>query len=128
MDKSWDYDEGEAERRKGKALQDGYRQRAFLMTKIDGRTSQSATEQLEESLKRLKTDRRKKQGRPAGCRDIFTSPQPNLLPVGDGGDVYLLSQPRSKGGFSPNGSEVMEGPGSRRIGVSMRDDGVLHRR
>jgi predicted aldo/keto reductase-like oxidoreductase len=56
MDNSWDYDEGEAERRMGKALQDGYRQRAFLMTKIDGRTSQSATEQLEESLKRLKTD------------------------------------------------------------------------
>lgn len=56
MDNSWDYSEGEAERRMGKALADGYRQRAFLMTKIDGRTGKSATEQLEESLRRLKTD------------------------------------------------------------------------
>ena len=56
MDNSWDYTEGEAERRMGKALADGYRQRAFLMTKIDGRTMKSATKQLEESLRRLKTD------------------------------------------------------------------------
>lgn len=57
LDNSWDYNEGESERRMGKALkQDGYRQRAFLMTKIDGRTRESATGQLEESLKRLQTD------------------------------------------------------------------------
>jgi predicted aldo/keto reductase-like oxidoreductase len=56
LDNSWDYNEGEAERRMGEALQDGYRRRAFLMTKIDGRTAKSATRQLEESLRRLKTD------------------------------------------------------------------------
>ncbi len=57
LDNSWDYNEGESERRMGKALkQDGYRQRAFLMTKIDGRTKQSAAKQIDESLKRLQTD------------------------------------------------------------------------
>src|SRR5436853_7939554 len=40
MDNSWDYNDGESERRMGKALADGYRERAFLMTKIDGRTKQ----------------------------------------------------------------------------------------
>jgi predicted aldo/keto reductase-like oxidoreductase len=37
-------------------LRDGYRQRAFLMTKIDGQTKKAATTQLEESLRRLQTD------------------------------------------------------------------------
>jgi predicted aldo/keto reductase-like oxidoreductase len=41
----------------GKALRDGYRQRAFLMTKLDGRTKETARAQLEQSLRRLQTDR-----------------------------------------------------------------------
>ena len=56
MDNCWDYNEGASELRMGKALRDGYRERAFLMTKIDGRTRQEATKQLDESLKRLQTD------------------------------------------------------------------------
>ena len=56
LDNCWDYNGGESEVRMGKALRDGYRQRAFLMTKIDGRTRKAATEQLEESLRRLQTD------------------------------------------------------------------------
>jgi predicted aldo/keto reductase-like oxidoreductase len=56
MDNSWDYNNGESEIRMGKALQDGYRQKAFLMTKLDGRTKESATKQLDESLRRLQTD------------------------------------------------------------------------
>jgi aryl-alcohol dehydrogenase-like predicted oxidoreductase len=57
MDNSWDYHEGGSEIRMGKALRDGYREKAFLMTKIDGRTKQSAARQIEESLNRLQTDR-----------------------------------------------------------------------
>jgi predicted aldo/keto reductase-like oxidoreductase len=56
MDNCWDYHDGDSEVRMGKALRDGYRQRAFLMTKIDGRTKQAAAQQLEESLRRLQTD------------------------------------------------------------------------
>jgi uncharacterized protein len=56
MDNSWDYSDGKSEERMGKALRDGYREKAFLMTKIDGRTRQSAAQQLDESLRRLQTD------------------------------------------------------------------------
>jgi aryl-alcohol dehydrogenase-like predicted oxidoreductase len=57
MDNSWDYNEGSSEIRMGRALRDGYRDRAFLMTKIDGRSKREATRQLDESLRRLQTDR-----------------------------------------------------------------------
>jgi aryl-alcohol dehydrogenase-like predicted oxidoreductase len=57
MDNSWDYNDGESERRMGKALRDGYRDRVFLMTKIDGRSKREAARQLDESLRRLRTDR-----------------------------------------------------------------------
>lgn len=56
MDNSWDYNEGESEKRMGKALREGYREKVFLMTKIDGRTKKEATRQIEQSLKRLKVD------------------------------------------------------------------------
>jgi aryl-alcohol dehydrogenase-like predicted oxidoreductase len=56
LDNSWDYNEGRSERRMGKALRDGYRDKVFLMTKIDGRSKKEAARQLDESLKRLKTD------------------------------------------------------------------------
>jgi aryl-alcohol dehydrogenase-like predicted oxidoreductase len=56
MDNCWDYVDGEAERRMGVALRDGYRQKVFLMTKFDGRTKESAAKQIDESLQRLQTD------------------------------------------------------------------------
>lgn len=56
LDNCWDYNAGVSEERMGKALRDGYRQKAFLMTKIDGRTKKAASQQLEESLRRLQTD------------------------------------------------------------------------
>ena len=57
LDNCWDYNEGNSEIRMGKALADGYRDRAFLMTKIDGRTKKAAALQIDESLARLRTDR-----------------------------------------------------------------------
>ena len=57
LDNCWDYNHGESEIRMGKALRDGYRQKAFLMTKIDGQTKKAAAAQLDESLRRLQTDR-----------------------------------------------------------------------
>jgi predicted aldo/keto reductase-like oxidoreductase len=57
MDNSWDYHAGESEKRMGKALRDGYREKVFLMTKIDGRSKKEAARQLDECLRRLRTDR-----------------------------------------------------------------------
>jgi len=56
MDNSWDYNNGNSEIRMGKALRSGYRNKVFLMTKIDGQVKKTATEQIDESLKRLQTD------------------------------------------------------------------------
>lgn len=56
MDNCWDYNEGSSEIRMGQALKDGYRDRVFLMTKIDGRSKKEAARQLDESLKRLQVD------------------------------------------------------------------------
>ncbi len=56
LDNCWDYNEGKSEKRMGKALGDGYRERAFVMTKIDGRSKKEAARQLDESLKRLEVD------------------------------------------------------------------------
>jgi len=57
FDNCWDYNGGESEIRMGRALRDGYRQKAFLMTKIDGRNKTAAATQINESLRRLQTDR-----------------------------------------------------------------------
>src|SRR5216683_1723370 len=53
LDNCWDYSEGTSEVRMGKALRDGYREKAFLMTKIAGRSKEEAARQLNESLRRL---------------------------------------------------------------------------
>jgi len=56
LDNCWDYNDGVSELRMGKALAGGYRNKVFLMTKIDGRTRAAAAEQIDESLERLQTD------------------------------------------------------------------------
>ena len=56
MDNCWDYNNGQSEIRMGKALWDGYRSKVFLMTKVDGRDKRTASQQLDESLRRLQTD------------------------------------------------------------------------
>jgi aryl-alcohol dehydrogenase-like predicted oxidoreductase len=56
LDNCWDYNGGVSEVRMGKALRDGYRDKAFLMSKIDGHTKDSAAKQIDESLSRLQTD------------------------------------------------------------------------
>jgi aryl-alcohol dehydrogenase-like predicted oxidoreductase len=57
LDNCWDYNGGVSELRMGQALRDGYRDKAFLMTKIDGRNEETAARQIDESLRRLQTDR-----------------------------------------------------------------------
>jgi aryl-alcohol dehydrogenase-like predicted oxidoreductase len=57
FDNAWDYNDGLSERRMGKALV-GKRDQVFLMTKAcpHGRDARTAMLQLEQSLRRLKTD------------------------------------------------------------------------
>jgi aryl-alcohol dehydrogenase-like predicted oxidoreductase len=56
LDNCWDYNDGASELRMGEALRNGYRDRAFVMTKIDGRSRKEAARQLNESLRRLRVD------------------------------------------------------------------------
>jgi len=56
LDNCWDYNDGTSELRMGEALQNGYRDKVFLMTKMDGRTLTEYNKQLEQSLARLRTD------------------------------------------------------------------------
>ncbi len=57
MDNAWEYHDGRSEELMGKALE-GRRHEVFLMTKVctHGRDRRTAMRQLDESLKRLKTD------------------------------------------------------------------------
>ncbi|WP_347244069.1 aldo/keto reductase [Thermogutta sp.] len=58
FDNCWDYHNGGSEERMGKALaQNGYRDKVFLMTKVCGRDYKTARQNLEDSLRRLRTDR-----------------------------------------------------------------------
>ncbi|NBC83778.1 MAG: twin-arginine translocation signal domain-containing protein [Bacteroidetes bacterium] len=56
LDNAWEYNDGRSEERMGKALQDGYRDKVFLMTKHHGREPKRAQKHLEDSLRRFKTD------------------------------------------------------------------------
>jgi predicted aldo/keto reductase-like oxidoreductase len=56
LDNAWCYNDGESERIMGHALQDGYREKVFLMTKNHGRDAATFRRQLDESLERLQTD------------------------------------------------------------------------
>jgi predicted aldo/keto reductase-like oxidoreductase len=56
MDNCWDYHAGQAEVKMGHALRGGYRERVFLMTKIDGHTREAAAGQIEQCLERLQTE------------------------------------------------------------------------
>ena len=57
LDNAWEYHDGESERRMGKAIEDR-RDAVFLMTKVctHGRNAKVAMRQLDESLRRLRTD------------------------------------------------------------------------
>ncbi|HOD82119.1 MAG: General stress protein 69 [Planctomycetes bacterium ADurb.Bin126] len=56
LDNAWLYAEGRAEQLMGRALQGGYGEKVFLMTKTTGRDKASALKQLDDSLRRLKVD------------------------------------------------------------------------
>lgn len=107
MDNSWDYHEGESEVRMGMALRDGYRERVFLMTKLDGQTKESAAEQLEQSLERLQTDMIDL----VQMHEIIRMEDPDRI-LGPGGAIEALLEAREAGklryiGFTGHKSPAM---------------------
>src|SRR4030095_7277990 len=57
FDNAWDYHDGRSEELMGRALaMDGRRQQVFLMTKVCDRDHAGAVRNLEDSLRRLRTD------------------------------------------------------------------------
>jgi aryl-alcohol dehydrogenase-like predicted oxidoreductase len=92
LDNCWDYNGGESERRMGKALEDGYRDRAFLMTKIDGRTAEAAARQLDQSLARLRTDHVDL----VQVHEVIRDTDPGRV-FGEGGAIEALARARDAG-------------------------------
>ena len=92
LDNCWDYNGGVSEERMGKALRDGYRQKAFLMTKIDGQTKAAAMQQLEESLKRLQTDHIDL----LQCHEVIRDGDPARI-FGSGGSMEALQAAKKQG-------------------------------
>ena len=86
LDNSWDYWNGLSELRMGKALRDGYREKAFVMTKIDGRSKKEAASQIEQCLLRLGVE----------CIDLVQHHEvlrfedPNRIFAEDGAQVAML--------------------------------------
>jgi uncharacterized protein len=57
FDNAWEYNDGRSEEIVGKALaQNGYRKKAFVMTKVCARDYEGAKKHIEDSLRRLRTD------------------------------------------------------------------------
>jgi predicted aldo/keto reductase-like oxidoreductase len=92
MDNCWDYHEGLSEIRMGKALRDGYREKVFLMTKIDGRDKNAASRQIDESLRRLQTDRVDL----IQFHEVIRLEDPDLI-LADGGALEAVLEARDQG-------------------------------
>jgi len=97
MDNSWDYNDGQSEVRTGKALKDGYRQKVFLMTKIDGRTKEIAARQIETSLERLQTDHIDL----LQHHEVIRFDDPNRI-FADGGATEAIVEAQQAGKISPH--------------------------
>jgi predicted aldo/keto reductase-like oxidoreductase len=92
LDNCWDYNGGRSELRMGMALRDGYRAKAFLMTKTDGRDAPTAAQQIDESLRRLQTDHLDL----IQMHDIHDMAEPDRV-FGPGGAVEALVAARQAG-------------------------------
>jgi predicted aldo/keto reductase-like oxidoreductase len=92
LDNCWDYNGGRSELRMGMALRDGYRAKAFLMTKTDGRDAKTAAQQIDQSLQRLQTDHLDL----IQMHDIHDMAEPDRV-FGPGGAVEALVAARQAG-------------------------------
>lgn len=108
MDNCWDYNDGISEIRMGKALQDGYRDKVFLMSKIDGQNKKTAEQQIQQSLERLQTD----------CIDLLKFHE--IVRIDDGYRIFR------KGGAIEAVLEAREAGKIRYIGFSGHKSPQIH--
>jgi len=101
------YQEGRAEERMGKALE-GRRDKIYLMTKVDQRDAKGSREQLEKSLRRLRTD----------YLDVW-----QFHAVGNMGDLDKLFGP---GGAMETAEQARKEGKVRFIGVTGHLDPAVH--
>jgi aryl-alcohol dehydrogenase-like predicted oxidoreductase len=92
LDNCWDYHGGESSRRLGRALRGGYRDKAFLMTKIDGRTAAAAMKQIDESLRWLRVDHVDL----LQIHEVIRMSDPDRV-FGAGGAIEALTRAREQG-------------------------------
>lgn len=92
LDNCWDYHDGKSEVWMGAALRDGYREKAFLMSKIDGRTRQAAARQIDESLRRLGVDHINLMQ----IHEVIRMEDPDRV-FADGGAIQALTDARKAG-------------------------------
>jgi predicted aldo/keto reductase-like oxidoreductase len=92
LDNCWDYAGGKCEILMGKALRDGYRKKAFLMTKIDGQIKDVANRQLDDCLRRLQTDGIDL----VQCHEVIRPGDPERI-FGPGGSIEALWEAREAG-------------------------------
>jgi aryl-alcohol dehydrogenase-like predicted oxidoreductase len=118
LDNCWDYHDGESERRVGEALQGGLRQKASVMTKLDGRTAAAATGQLEQSLQRLRTDRIDLEQ----VHEVIRMTDPERV-FGSGGAMEALVRAREAGKIRFIG---FTGHKSPEIHLAMLDEAARH--
>lgn len=121
LDNCWDYNDGESERRMGKALRGGYRDKAFLMTKLDGRTRQAAAAQLDESLRRLETDRIDL----VQIHEVIRDDDPARC-FADDGCVHALLDARQAGKVRYIGFTGHKDPSIHLAMLRMADDHAVH--
>ena len=78
LDNCWDYNDGISEVRMGQALRNGYREKVFLMTKMDGRTA-SRIQQATRTIPRPPSNRHDRP-RPVPRSHPHGRPRPHLRP------------------------------------------------
>ena len=118
LDNCWDYNGGASEVRMGKALRDGYRQKAFLMTKIDAHDKKTATRQMDESLRHLQTDHIDL----LQCHEVIRETDPDRI-FAAGGSMEALQEAKKAGKIRYIGFTGHKDPA---IHLKMLETGFAH--
>jgi len=99
LDNAWCYHDGKSEEIMGRALKSGYREKVFLMTKNHGRDAATFRRQLNESLRRLRTDHIDLLQFPTNLLDAhYRSFTKEILPIGVERGIGIIGMKSLAGG------------------------------